>query len=35
MDLMFAVSKDVENRLWDIHGKLNNLFRKRLKAVRC
>ncbi len=30
-DFEFAVGKDVENRLWDFHGRINNRFRKELK----
>lgn len=33
-DFEYAVDKDVENRVWDFHGRVNNLFRKELKFVR-
>ena len=32
-DVEFAVSKGIENRLWDMHGRTNNRFRKELKHV--
>ena len=32
-DAEFAVSKGIENRLWDMHGRTNNRFRKELKYV--
>ena len=32
-DVEFAASKGIENRLWDMHGRTNNRFRKELKYV--
>ena len=33
-DFNFAASKEVEHKLWGIHGRINNRFRKELKHVR-
>ncbi len=33
-DFAFALSKDVENRLWNAHVKVNSRFRKQLSIVR-
>ncbi len=32
-DFEFSVGKDIESKLWDSHGQINNLFRKELKHV--
>ena len=32
-DFNFALNKEIEARLWDMHGKTNNRFRKELKHV--
>ena len=32
-DFQLALDKEIENRLWDVHGKTNNRFRKELKHV--
>lgn len=32
-DFEYCLSRDTEQKLWDYHGKVNNLFRKELKQV--
>jgi hypothetical protein len=33
-DFNFALGKDVENRLWNAHIRINSRFRKQLSTVR-
>jgi hypothetical protein len=34
LDFEFATTKNIEGRLWDAHGKINNRYRKLLKSFQ-
>jgi len=34
VDFEFATTKNIEGRLWDAHGKINNRYRKLLKSLQ-
>ena len=33
LDIQFADTKQIEARLWDVHSKINALYRERLRKV--